>query len=95
MNETFCNYSGKRDETIVAYLYGEMEGDDRAAFDRHLVACAPCRAELVDLRLRAVRSWRDGRRRSPRRPFNVGSASTGRRPARSENFGVGAGVAAT
>ena len=50
MNETFCNYSGKRDETIVAYLYGEMEGDARAAFDRHLVACAPCRAELVDLR---------------------------------------------
>jgi CheY-like chemotaxis protein len=50
MNETFCNYSGKRDETIVAYLYGEMQADERAAFDRHLVACAPCRAELVDLR---------------------------------------------
>jgi hypothetical protein len=50
MNETFCNYPGKRDETIVAYLYGEMESDERAAFDRHLVACAPCRAELVDLR---------------------------------------------
>jgi putative zinc finger protein len=50
MNETFCNYSGKRDETIVAYLYGEMEADDRATFDRHVVACAPCRAELADLR---------------------------------------------
>jgi putative zinc finger protein len=50
MNETFCNYSGKRDETIVAYLYGEMGADDRAIFDRHLVACAPCRAELADLR---------------------------------------------
>jgi len=50
MNETFCNYAGKRDETIVAYLYGEMEADDRAAFDRHVVACAPCRAELADLR---------------------------------------------
>src|SRR5262245_64378396 len=50
MNETFCNYSGKRDETMVSYLYGELEVDDRAAFDRHLVACAPCRAELADLR---------------------------------------------
>src|SRR6476469_160795 len=49
MNETFCNYPGKRDETIVAYLYGEMEADERVAFDRHLVACAPCRAELADL----------------------------------------------
>jgi hypothetical protein len=27
-----------------------MDGDDRAAFDRHVVACAPCRAELADLR---------------------------------------------
>ena len=43
-------YPGKRDETIVAYLYGEMNVDERAAFDRHLVACAPCRAELADLR---------------------------------------------
>jgi anti-sigma factor RsiW len=50
MTETFCNYSGKRDETIVAYLYGEMEANERGAFDRHLVACAPCRAELGDLR---------------------------------------------
>jgi hypothetical protein len=50
MNETFCNFPGKRDETIVAYLYGEMEADDRALFDRHLAACAPCRAELADLR---------------------------------------------
>src|SRR5215813_7650230 len=50
MNETYCTYPGKRDETIVAYLYGEMDVDERAAFDRHLVACAPCRAELADLR---------------------------------------------
>jgi hypothetical protein len=50
MNETFCNYPGKRDETVVAYIYGEMEADERSAFDRHLMACAPCRAELADLR---------------------------------------------
>ena len=50
MNETYCTYPGKRDETIVAYLYGELDVDERAAFDRHLIACAPCRAELADLR---------------------------------------------
>ena len=50
MNETYCTYPGKRDEAIVAYLYSEMDVDERAAFDRHLVACAPCRAELADLR---------------------------------------------
>jgi anti-sigma factor RsiW len=54
MSETFCNYSGKRDDAIVAYLYGEMEADERVSFDRHLMACAPCRAELSDLG--AVRS---------------------------------------
>ena len=49
MSDTFCNSGGKRDETIVSYVYGEMEAEDRAAFDRHLAACAPCRAELSDL----------------------------------------------
>lgn len=49
MNETYCTYPGKRDEAIVAYLYGEMDVDERAVFDRHLVACAPCRAGLADL----------------------------------------------
>jgi hypothetical protein len=50
-----------------------MEVDDRAAFDRHLVACAPCRAELADLR--GVRSEL-ARWASPEPaagiPFNVG-----------------------
>ena len=34
MNETYCTYPGRRDETIVAYLYGEMDVDERAVFDR-------------------------------------------------------------
>src|SRR5262249_27220846 len=72
MNETYCTYPGKRDEIIVAYLYGEMDVDERAAFDRHLVACAPCRAELTDLR--GVR-WELARWASPELatdiPFNV------------------------
>jgi hypothetical protein len=84
MNETFCNFPGKRDETIVAYLYGEMEADERALFDRHLVACAPCRAELADLR--GVRSEL-ARSAAPELaghiPFDVAPA-----------FGTGAGKAA-
>lgn len=49
MNEHFCTYAGKRDEVLVAYLYGELGADERAAFDRHLAACVPCRAELTAL----------------------------------------------
>jgi anti-sigma factor RsiW len=49
MNEHFCTYPGKRDEVLVAYLYDELGADERAAFDRHVAACAPCRAELTAL----------------------------------------------
>jgi hypothetical protein len=49
MNEHFCTYTGKRDEVLVAYLYGELGADERAAFDRHIASCAPCRAELTAL----------------------------------------------
>lgn len=46
MNENFCSYGSKRDELLAAYIYDEMVAEDRVAFDRHLLACAPCRAEL-------------------------------------------------
>ena len=49
MNEHFCNYQGKRDETLVAYLYGELAAAERATFERHVSACAPCRTELEAL----------------------------------------------
>jgi anti-sigma factor RsiW len=49
MNEHFCTYAGKRDEVLVAYLYGELAADERAAFDRHVATCAPCRVELTAL----------------------------------------------
>ena len=54
MNEPNCTYPGKRDEALVSYLYEDLGADDRAAFDRHLTACAICRAELEALG--AVRS---------------------------------------
>ena len=47
MTENLCTYGGKREEILVAYLYGEIPVEGRQAFDRHLMTCAPCRAELA------------------------------------------------
>jgi hypothetical protein len=50
MTENICQYSGDRDHAIVSYLYSDDGGFDvaeRAAFDRHLVTCDRCRAELA------------------------------------------------
>lgn len=50
MNESVCTYGETRDELLVSYLYNELAVDERAAFGRHLAACAPCRGELESLR---------------------------------------------
>ena len=44
-----CTYEGDREATLVAYLYDELGADDRAAFGRHLGACARCRTEVEAL----------------------------------------------
>jgi anti-sigma factor RsiW len=44
-----CDFVGDRDETLIAYLYGDVDPMARAAFDAHLPACAPCRNELAAL----------------------------------------------
>lgn len=49
MKENLCTFAGKRDEVLIAYLYDEIDGEDRAVFDRHLATCAPCRTELAAL----------------------------------------------
>jgi hypothetical protein len=49
MTETVCAYGGDRDETLVAYLYGDIAPAERAAFESHLSACATCRDELEEL----------------------------------------------
>jgi anti-sigma factor RsiW len=49
-NDNFCSYGGRRDEALISYLYGEIEAEARAGFDRHLATCARCRAELHGLR---------------------------------------------
>jgi anti-sigma factor RsiW len=46
----FCAFPGDRDETLIAYLYDEIDAALRASFDAHLVTCARCRAELDALR---------------------------------------------
>jgi hypothetical protein len=49
MTATTCTYSENRDSILIDYLYGEIEPADRAAFHRHLAACATCRSELAEL----------------------------------------------
>lgn len=46
MKENFCTFAGKRNEVLVAYVYGEMNGDERTTFERHASACVHCQAEL-------------------------------------------------
>jgi len=49
MTETVCAYGGDRDETLVAYLYGDIAPAERAAFESHLSTCSTCRDELEEL----------------------------------------------
>ena len=46
-NTSTCTYEGDRDGTIVEYLYGEIDGATRAAFETHLAGCGVCR-DAVD-----------------------------------------------
>jgi len=49
MADILCGYTADRDETLVAYLYGDIEPPQRAAFEAHIVTCERCRHELEDL----------------------------------------------
>jgi len=49
MNDALCNYDGRRDEVLVAYLYDDIDPVERDAFERHLPGCVPCRTELAAL----------------------------------------------
>jgi hypothetical protein len=55
MNDALCNYEGRRDEMLVAYLYEDIDPVERDSFERHLAGCVPCRAEL-----HALSDVRDG-----------------------------------
>lgn len=49
-----CIYSENRGETIISYLYGELDPAERTRFTGHLAACRECAQELAELG--AVRS---------------------------------------
>jgi hypothetical protein len=53
MTDMLCGYAN-RDETIVAFLYDELEPDQRRGFNAHLLTCTVCRDEVAGLR--AVRT---------------------------------------
>src|SRR5437773_6600562 len=50
MADILCGYTADRDEILIAYLYGEIEPGQRAAFETHVATCERCRHELADLR---------------------------------------------
>jgi hypothetical protein len=50
VSDAFCGYPGDRDETLVAYLYDDIEPAERAAFEAHLMTCVRCRGEVKALR---------------------------------------------
>lgn len=49
MAEILCGYTADRDETLVAYVYGEIEPAQRAAFEAHIATCERCGREVAEL----------------------------------------------
>jgi anti-sigma factor RsiW len=49
MADILCGYTADRDETLVAYLYGDIDEGQRAAFEAHIATCERCRHELKEL----------------------------------------------
>jgi len=54
-----CTYLDDRDETLIAYLYDDIDAATRATFEAHVSSCAACRAELDGLRgvRRQLAAW--------------------------------------
>jgi putative zinc finger protein len=49
MSDYICGWSGDRAETVIGYLYDDIEPAERAAFESHLITCAACRHEVAAL----------------------------------------------
>jgi hypothetical protein len=49
MTDITCTYAGDREQTLIAYLYDDIEAAERSAFDAHLSGCARCRRDLAAL----------------------------------------------
>src|SRR5262245_28625779 len=67
MADILCGYTADRDETLVAYLYGDIDEAQRLAFEAHIATCDRCRHELAELRgVRSqLREWTMPEPRSP------------------------------
>ena len=46
MNDISCTYGADRDQTLIAYLYDDIDPAERSLFDAHLVTCSRCRRDL-------------------------------------------------
>ena len=46
MTQIQCHLSRDREETLIAYLYGDIDPVIRATFEEHLAACERCRTDL-------------------------------------------------
>src|SRR4051794_33012806 len=49
MTGATCQFQGDRDETLIAFLYEDIDAAERTTFEAHLRQCAPCRSELTSL----------------------------------------------
>src|SRR5919198_2177342 len=49
MAQNHCNLTSDREDTLIAYLYDDIDPGVRAAFREHLIACHRCRADLQAL----------------------------------------------
>jgi len=49
MTDMLCGYLD-RDETIVAFLYDDLDAARRRDFEAHVLTCAVCREEVAGLR---------------------------------------------
>jgi len=59
MTDITCTFTGDREQTLIAYLYDDIDAAERAAFDAHMSACARCRRDLASLGgvRRQLASW--------------------------------------
>ena len=49
MTDITCTYTGDREQTLIAYLYDDIDPAERASFDAHLPTCERCRRDLAAL----------------------------------------------
>jgi putative zinc finger protein len=49
MNQIHCTLARDREETLIAYVYDDIDPAVRASFEEHLGTCERCRSELKSL----------------------------------------------